>query len=64
MGDGETLKTGDVADAAPADQGLGFDPDALERSLHDVFVRRDSVDEVALPVPGVQFLDEIGRAHV
>ena len=36
---------------------LGFDPDALDRSLHDVFVRRDSVAEVTLPVPGVDFLD-------
>jgi chromosome partitioning protein len=36
---------------------LGFDPDSLERSLHDVFVRRDSVADVALPAPGVEFLD-------
>ena len=36
---------------------LGFDPDALERSLHDVFVRRDLVAEVSLPVPGVPNLD-------
>ncbi|MGH3576077.1 MAG: ParA family protein [Mycobacterium sp.] len=36
---------------------LGFDPDGLDRSLHDVFVRRDSVVDVALPVPGVEFLD-------
>jgi len=36
---------------------LGFDPDALERSLHDVFVRRAGVAEVALPVPGVAGLD-------
>ena len=36
---------------------LGFDPDGLDRSLHDVFVRRDSVADVALPVPGVEFLD-------
>jgi len=36
---------------------LGFDPDALGRSLHDVFVRRESVAEVRLPVPGVPFLD-------
>ena len=36
---------------------LGFDPDALDRSLHDVFVRRESVAEVRLPVPGVPFLD-------
>ena len=36
---------------------LGFDPDALDRSLHDVFVRRDSVAEVARPVPGVALLD-------
>ena len=36
---------------------LGFDPDHLERSLHDVFVRRAGVAEVALPVPGVDGLD-------
>ena len=36
---------------------LGFDPDALDRSLHDVFVRRDSVAEVSLPAPGVEFLN-------
>ncbi len=36
---------------------LGFDPDALGRSLHDVFVRRDPVAEVARPVPGVPGLD-------
>ena len=39
---------------------LGFDPDALESSLHDVFVRRQSVAEVALPVPGVPGLDVPG----
>ncbi len=32
---------------------LGFDPDGLDSSLHDVFVRRQSVAEVVLPVPGV-----------
>ena len=36
---------------------LGFDPDNLESSLHDVFVRRQSVAEVALAVPGVPGLD-------
>src|SRR5580698_9525986 len=36
---------------------LGFDPDSLGRSLHDVFVRRDTVAEVTLPVPGVAGLD-------
>ena len=36
---------------------LGFDPDALDRSLHDVFVRRESVADVRLPVPGVPCLD-------
>ncbi len=36
---------------------LGFDPDSLERSLHDVFVRRDCVADVCLPVPGVPDLD-------
>jgi len=35
----------------------GFDPDALQRSLHDVFVRRETVEEVSLPVPGVEWLD-------
>ena len=34
---------------------LGFDPDALERSLHDVFVRRDLVAEVSLPSLGVGY---------
>jgi len=32
---------------------LGLDPDSLDRSLHDVFVRRASVAEVRLPAPGV-----------
>jgi chromosome partitioning protein len=36
---------------------LGFDPDALECSLHDVFLRRYSAAEVALQVPGVAGLD-------
>ncbi len=36
---------------------LGFDPDALDRSLHDVFVRRLPVAEVVRPVPGVAGLD-------
>ncbi len=36
---------------------LGFDPDALGRSLHDVFVRRHSLAEVTRAVPGVTGLD-------
>jgi len=36
---------------------LGFDPDRLDGSLHDVFVRRAAVAEVVLPVPGVAGLD-------
>jgi chromosome partitioning protein len=36
---------------------LGFDPDALGRSLHDVFVRRAGLPEVIVPVPGVDSLD-------
>jgi chromosome partitioning protein len=36
---------------------LGFDPDALDHSLHDVFVRRESIADVARPVPGVARLD-------
>ena len=36
---------------------LGFDPDGLARSLHDVFVRRAELSEVILPVPGVAGLD-------
>jgi chromosome partitioning protein len=36
---------------------LGFDPDRLDGSLHDVFVRRVPVAEVARPVPGVPGLD-------
>lgn len=36
---------------------LGFDPDAIGRSLHDVFVRRESVAEVVRSVPGVAGLD-------
>jgi chromosome partitioning protein len=38
---------------------LGFDPDALSRSLHDVFVRRAGMAEVILPVPGVGSLDVV-----
>jgi chromosome partitioning protein len=36
---------------------LGFDPDRLDDSLHDVFVRRAAVADVVLPVPGVGGLD-------
>ena len=36
---------------------LGFDPDRLDSSLHDVFVRRVAVADVVLPVPGVAELD-------
>ena len=48
---------------------LGFDPDRLDSSLHDVFVRRAGVAEVALPVPGVagsevHLLTRTGREHV
>ncbi len=43
---------------------LGFEPDALERPLHDVFVRRDSVAEVARPVPGVALLDAVLPATI
>jgi chromosome partitioning protein len=32
---------------------LGFDPDGLDQSLHDVFVRRTKVADVCLPVPDV-----------
>jgi chromosome partitioning protein len=38
---------------------LGFDPDSLEKSIHDVFVRRAPVLDVALPVPGVELLDVV-----
>jgi chromosome partitioning protein len=36
---------------------LGFDPDGLEQSVHDVFVRRAKVADVSRPVPGVEGLD-------
>ena len=32
---------------------LGFDPDRLDQSLHDVFVRHTKVADVCLPVPDV-----------
>ncbi len=32
---------------------LGFDPDALERSLHDVLVRRERLADVVQTVPGI-----------
>ncbi len=35
---------------------FGFDPDALESSLHDVLVRRAKVADVTRPVPGVEGL--------
>jgi chromosome partitioning protein len=35
---------------------LGFDPDALDSSLHDVFVRRARVADVIRPAPGVEGL--------
>jgi chromosome partitioning protein len=31
---------------------LGFDPDAIESSLHDVLARRDKIADVCRPVPG------------
>lgn len=36
---------------------LGFDPDRLDRSVHDVFVRRAPVADVRRQVPGVTGLD-------
>lgn len=36
---------------------LGFDPEALDESVHDVFVRRAKVADVRRPVPGVDGLD-------
>jgi chromosome partitioning protein len=35
---------------------LGFDPDALESSLHDVLIRRTKVDDVIRPVAGIEGL--------
>src|SRR5271166_1685276 len=35
---------------------LGFDPDALSDSLHDVFLRRAKMADVRRPVPGVDGL--------
>ena len=35
---------------------LGFDPDGIESSLHDVFVRRAALPEVVRTVPGVDGL--------
>jgi chromosome partitioning protein len=35
---------------------LGFDPDEVESSLHDVLVRRSGLSEVIRPVPGVDGL--------
>jgi chromosome partitioning protein len=35
---------------------LGFDPDGIESSLHDVFVRRAALSEVVRTVPGVDGL--------
>jgi len=48
MADGETLKSGDVATAAPSDQGLGFDPDALRakyRAERDKRLRDDGNEQ-------------------
>ncbi len=36
---------------------VGADPDSLERSLHDVFVRKLKVADARRPVPGVDGLD-------
>jgi len=36
---------------------LGWDPDGLDRSLHDVFVRKLKVSDALRPVPGVDGLD-------
>ena len=41
---------------------LGFDPEGLERSLHDVFVRQATVADVRRPVPGVGGLDLLPAA--
>jgi chromosome partitioning protein len=38
---------------------LGFDPDALSASLHDVFVRRSRVADVVRAVPGVPGLSVV-----
>ncbi len=35
---------------------LGFDPDGIDSSLHDVFVRRARLSEVVRQVPGVDGL--------
>ncbi len=36
---------------------LGFDPDALDLSLHDVFVRKTGATDAIKPVAGVEHLD-------
>lgn len=36
---------------------VGADPDSLERSIHDVFVRKMKVADARRPVPGVDGLD-------
>jgi chromosome partitioning protein len=35
----------------------GFDPDGIDRSVHDVFVRRQPIADVVRPIPGVPGLD-------
>src|ERR1700685_69537 len=35
---------------------FGLDPDRLDRSMHDVLLRRASVADVCLPAPGVDGL--------
>ena len=35
---------------------MGFDPDGVDSSLHDVLVRRARLSEVVRPVPGVEGL--------
>jgi chromosome partitioning protein len=55
--DGRRTLVIDLDPQACLTYSLGFDPDALGRSLHDVFVQRAGLAEVILPVPGVACLD-------
>lgn len=54
---GERVLLVDLDPQACLTFSLGFDPDGLSQSVHDVFVRRAKVSDVRLAVPGVAGLD-------
>ena len=50
--DGRRVLVVDLDPQACLTFSFGFDPDALDASLHDVLVRRARLEDVVRPVPG------------